>query len=558
MSSYVFQPQKKRNPFDDDDKSIVSFKKPRTNYPSAASYCSNNTAHVAKVPLEDDIANLTNTLNAMYLENSTKMQKNNTNVYKYNNDLKQLNKLENEYVQDEKEIKVGTGIKLKSVSLKSKMLENVNKLKQKLSIPRLLIVYEVRLIYDNREDKNLNLVNVLKKLAPGMVHEAQLKVGDFLILLNGKLVIAIERKKTDDLCGSIKDARLKKQTGNMELLFGNLTRIVLLIEKRRSGNDFKCNCIGNEFETRLQIEEQKENVPANIHHISRKIDSLLYELQHQMQKNGSATDADDDDFAVISEHIHEKVAEYCQKISSTKELDLKPHCADDLCWLFGDEQSYDHEGSISRSQLVGAMVNRLIIQGFIPFVSESDTYSAFILLKMMYALHNKGKEVMAKFGNQPDFDVYSTLEDTNQLTGDALKEFIGTRQLPQIKEDDIPSTLSLNESQRVFALQLRCLDKFTPDYIWLLLEKYKTPVALFTRLQSCNGEEQKIEQFVNELSQLKPVSGTRFGPARAIGVYNHFMGTNYDTKPGVKGKPDKLIKIGGGTSVSSSASTTML
>jgi hypothetical protein len=113
-----------------------------------------------------------------------------------------------------------------------------------------------------------------------------------------------------------------------------------------------------------------------------------------------------------------------------------------------------------------------------------------------------------------------------------------------IKEDDAIA-LKMTSAQRDFAMQLRCLGKFTIDYVWLVVQQYSTPRALFDRMSLCYDNnvlnESKLEVFLNEFSHLKPANGVRFGPGRAIALFNHYMTTNYAAKPGAKNKPDRLV-----------------
>lgn len=53
------------------------------------------------------------------------------------------------------------------------------------------------------------------------LEQKQLEIGDFIISLNDTPLFVIERKRFDDLCSSVKDGRLKKQTANMINFWNN-------------------------------------------------------------------------------------------------------------------------------------------------------------------------------------------------------------------------------------------------------------------------------------------------------------------------------------------------
>jgi len=472
---------------------------------------------LVKTTLEEDLFALTNQLNKLYIDATERDEKNQGVMEKYDAKKKQLQ----EQIQNDK----NGGSK---VNAQKKILAFVS------SVPRLLVVYMVGMIIDKREGRNLDLMNLLRDVSGGMFicEERILEVADFVLLLNWKVIVAIERKKVPDLTGSVIDERLAKQTNNMEMVFSKLVRVILLVEKERTHADFICDGSSHAL---------LPGPVQTVHSVAREIDGKLHDLKLKFEPRNKARA---DDFKAVSEFIHGSIAEFSQSVRSLEDLQIPSQCQDDLAWFFADEASYDHE-MLSRSGVVGAMINRVLLNGMICMVSESDRFTAFILLKMMIALHSKGKELMQRFAGEPDFDPSMLKTQLDQLTGDKLKQFLGARQIPTAKElEDAP--VELTAQSKTFALQLRCLDSWTIDYVFLLVQKYPTPEHLMLRILQCRDgtdDVTKISEFVNELSHLENSSGRRLGPQRAIDLVNFYSAnTNYSVKPGLKGKPDKVMQ----------------
>ncbi len=357
---------------------------------------------------------------------------------------------------------------------------------------------KVKIIIDNRENKNVDLVNIFQRLDRVLVETKTLLCGDFIILLNEKTGLVFERKRLSDLSSSIKSGHLREQTNNMTLLFpefnGQFWRSILLVEKEVTHADTKCT-----------IQSEKTN---------------------QFDENGTDILID------------------IQRIENQKDVDLKrSHVCDDLWWLVGDEKQMDVVPSLDRTTLIGASVNRHVKFGMGTIMTESDKYTAFVMLKYMVCVLENA-DYLSRFWNlksQQPFTITSVKDIANLLTGEQLKEYVASRESPKLKESDVPAGLKLSKASQLFAQNLISVNGITKEVAFSILEKFPTPKIYAKYMIEHESNPQKV---VDDLARIIPninlmkdsdtKKPNRIGPKKIITLFNNFHDTNHDAKAGAK------------------------
>jgi len=405
----------------------------------------------------------------------------------------------------EAQLKLQHQIKDNKKSTKKEQKEDEKKLNQILrKLDKVKCGFKIMIYIDNREGRNNDLFKIFDQLDNGIVEKANLKSLDFIITLNDKFAYGFERKRLDDAVASTTSSHYASQTCKMKYLFqehiGNeRSRIVNILEKIRVQSSQKCEC-KNLHSTRVS------DVLSDLNQSTYKLIHLFEdkkELKEKMQFHLKMMN----DFCVDN------------KMSNAS----FQTCEDDKMQILSEETCFDGL-SFDRNRIIGIPVNRMILEGFSNITSESDLFTCFWLLKIMTSIVKNGDLLMERWNHQPDFDLSQIEQAELKLSGEPLKEWLDSRELP--KDHSLPSSdFKLNAKQRQWALQLLVLKNVTIDYVCLMVERWPKPAQFADYLLKTENAQDAVDELAN-LKPSKP-NAKKFGYARAINLYNHFFGSDY-------------------------------
>jgi hypothetical protein len=476
-----------------EEKEQSSHNKIQRSFPSNCKFNVTNSNYVA-VNIYDDTMDKILQINSLQQENATSFET--------------RTKLENEIFEMEQKISemtTTTDSKLdkKQIAAMKKTIKTLISDREKLikQKDRLKSSHQITIYIDNREGRNNDLFTWFDKLNLGIVVKANLVCLDFIIVLNNKFGYGFERKRLDDAVSSTQTSHYGAQNCKMKHLFTahigtERSRIVNILEKIRLQSDQP------ECKHSAEIGQQ--------HHLT------LTDLNIMILKRAASLGRKSDE-----EQIQNLLQGINNLMANTKESKSdEKKCKDDLMWIHSEPNSF--EGlSFDRNRILGIPINRILKEGFNTIISESDVYTAYWLLKFMLSMLKMADELSEKWKNQPDFDLDQIKKAEDDLTGEPLREWLDTRELPKDSTAGIPDELCFNAQQRQFALQLLVLKNVTIDFVVEMVQRWPTPAQFGLFMQNENAQE-----VVDELAAICP-RDRKFGFARAIALYNHFFGSNY-------------------------------
>lgn len=297
----------------------------------------------------------------------------------------------------------------------------------------------------------------------------ELSEGDFVILLNGKLVKIYERKRLDDFVASIRDGRLRKQTANMSLLpefrqdWAQQTRVVWIVEKMKS--DDAGDIVSGDLDW---LVESSETLFNEVYMERLTIQSAM--LNREFRDN-----------------MHWHVTEGCRHT-----VMYILHCC---------------------------LKTLEFTDIWIPRMSTQLRYKEFRTTSVSNNENDKStneEETMLTNG-----DIYDHLETAEQQI-----KFLETRPLP--KKSSYKELDGIDKQKASYIMQLMTIDKMSIGKAMCIVDVYPTPKSLSDLMNQHQHEPEKVVKTLMKLTH--PMINNKLGPQMAIQLFNIHHATNYKVK----------------------------